>query len=82
MKVVEGVHVGGGGLADDPGEDVVALMAAGRGATGGLVVGVGEEVLFSSSSSSSSSDVSFIGGIGFFIRKTDTQGEKVTTRLR
>ena len=46
MKVVEGVHVGGGGLADDPGEDVVALMAAGRGATGGLVVGVGEEVLF------------------------------------
>jgi hypothetical protein len=36
--------VGGGGLADDLGESIVALMATGRGTTGGLVVGVGEEV--------------------------------------
>ena len=45
MEVVEGVQVGGGGLADEPGEDVVAFNAPGRGAAGGLVVGVGEEVV-------------------------------------
>jgi hypothetical protein len=45
MKVVEGVQVGGGGLADEPGEDVVAFNAPGRGAAGGLVVSVGEEVV-------------------------------------
>ena len=42
---MEGAHVGGGGLADDLGENIVALMATGRGTTGGLVVGVGEELL-------------------------------------
>ena len=44
-QVGEGAEVGGGGLADDGGEGVVAPMAAGRSAAGALVVGVGEGVV-------------------------------------
>ena len=43
-QVDEGVEVGNGSVADDLGEGVVAPSAAGCGATGALVVGVGEEV--------------------------------------